>query len=320
MCQAIELWGTKYYRHTDEFSYLFKLISSKICTLVPKQSSSLPGFYFTCDGNLCDALDILKQDCTITVNLKLCGGKGGFGTMLKTMGSRMGRSTNQDSCRTLEGRRLKDVKNDRRISEWKAQNSNKVEENKEEIKINRLKKIIEGEDPQNIVTNQKLTESYFKSIEKSSESVVDAVSSVLAGAQKRKEPVNESDASNRKVVRNSKLMWGMEDISSSGSDSENSENSGTHMANDTVLQQGNDHIKISLDDTACNRIPVSNMIISGEESSASPICRTVCGESLHIRELENGESLQCHFNDSEDSENETNENIIEISSTEASKD
>lgn len=46
---------------------------------------------------------------TVQVLLRLVGGKGGFGSMLRSQGGRMAskQSTNYEACRDLNGRRLK---------------------------------------------------------------------------------------------------------------------------------------------------------------------------------------------------------------------
>jgi len=45
------------------------------------------------------------------------GGKGGFGSLLRSAKS-VKKTTNYGSCRDLHGRRLRDVQNERRLSEW----------------------------------------------------------------------------------------------------------------------------------------------------------------------------------------------------------
>lgn len=45
------------------------------------------------------------------LSIRMIGGKGGFGSMLRAQGGRMNaqKSTNFDACRDLQGRRVKDV-------------------------------------------------------------------------------------------------------------------------------------------------------------------------------------------------------------------
>ncbi|KAM9981314.1 hypothetical protein ACTFIY_003632 [Dictyostelium cf. discoideum] len=52
--------------------------------------------------------------------LRVNGGKGGFGSLLKSSGTKVGqkKTTNFDACRDLSGRRLRHVNNEARIKQW----------------------------------------------------------------------------------------------------------------------------------------------------------------------------------------------------------
>ncbi|KRY27487.1 Thioredoxin-related transmembrane protein 1, partial [Trichinella spiralis] len=60
----------------------------------------------------------LKEDDPYEVRVKLCGGKGGFGSLLRSFGSQFYRSTNRDMCRDLSGRRLKNKKDEDRLRKY----------------------------------------------------------------------------------------------------------------------------------------------------------------------------------------------------------
>jgi hypothetical protein len=64
------------------------------------------------DAPLAFPEDLPEHPLTLLLTGRLCGGKGGFGTMLRSMGGRMAsqKSTNLDACRDLSGRRLKTTK------------------------------------------------------------------------------------------------------------------------------------------------------------------------------------------------------------------
>ena len=52
-------------------------------------------------------------------NAGLVGGKGGFGSMLKSMGAKKGKeTTNFEACRDLNGRRLRNVNDEKKLAEW----------------------------------------------------------------------------------------------------------------------------------------------------------------------------------------------------------
>jgi len=54
----------------------------------------------------------------VHVLLRLCGGKGGFGALLRGQG-RDGKITdNFDACRDLSGRRIRHVEAEKKLKEW----------------------------------------------------------------------------------------------------------------------------------------------------------------------------------------------------------
>ena len=68
----------------------------------------------------------LDDHAMVTVLLRLEGGKGGFGAMLRTAGARGVKTTNFDACRDLNGRRLRHVNAEAALREW----DNQAEERK----------------------------------------------------------------------------------------------------------------------------------------------------------------------------------------------
>ncbi|OUS46536.1 splicing factor-like protein [Ostreococcus tauri] len=68
------------------------------------------------------------------VTATLIGGKGGFGTQLRTAARRGRQTTNFDACRDLSGRRLRAVNGERKIAEWEA----RKEEREKEIQAEKM--------------------------------------------------------------------------------------------------------------------------------------------------------------------------------------
>ena len=78
----------------------------------------------TCGGReledasfLCDESALLFP---VRAMLRLLGGKGGFGAMLRTAGAKGIKTTDFDACRDLNGRRLRHVNAASRLREWEA--------------------------------------------------------------------------------------------------------------------------------------------------------------------------------------------------------
>ena len=90
----------------------------------------------TCAGReLADAAPIDEAAAPIRVLLRLFGGKGGFGAMLRTAGARGVKTTNFDACRDLNVRRLRHVNAETKLREWEAQaEARKLKKQQEDAK------------------------------------------------------------------------------------------------------------------------------------------------------------------------------------------
>jgi len=60
----------------------------------------------------------LNKDATIEAVLSLPGGKGGFGSMLRSIGAQIEKTTNREACRDLSGRRLRDINEESRLRQY----------------------------------------------------------------------------------------------------------------------------------------------------------------------------------------------------------
>lgn len=49
----------------------------------------------------------------IRSHVRVLGGKGGFGSMLRAIGAQIEKTTNREACRDLSGRRMRDVNNEK---------------------------------------------------------------------------------------------------------------------------------------------------------------------------------------------------------------
>lgn len=63
----------------------------------------------------------LAHGSTLHLVLRLRGGKGGFGALLRGQGRDGNITTNFDACRDLQGRRLRHVEGEKKVKEWKSQ-------------------------------------------------------------------------------------------------------------------------------------------------------------------------------------------------------
>ncbi|CAF1272898.1 unnamed protein product [Rotaria sp. Silwood1] len=60
----------------------------------------------------------LLEDETYKIWPKVLGGKGGFGSLLRSFGKQILISKNKEACRDLNGRRMRDVNNEKKLKEW----------------------------------------------------------------------------------------------------------------------------------------------------------------------------------------------------------
>ena len=92
---------------------------------------------------------VLPRDATIQVLPcnALPGGKGGFGSMLRSLGAGISKTSNRDACRDLSGRRLRDIKEEKELKEYVAKKAEREKEQAEarEAKLQRLRRVANGE-------------------------------------------------------------------------------------------------------------------------------------------------------------------------------
>ena len=75
-------------------------------------------FYY--NGRRASENQVLDHNATVDVALSLFGGKGGFGSMLRALGAQIEKTTNNEACRDLSGRRLRDINEESRLKNYVA--------------------------------------------------------------------------------------------------------------------------------------------------------------------------------------------------------
>ncbi|XP_012872729.1 PREDICTED: protein SDE2 homolog [Dipodomys ordii] len=73
-------------------------------------------FFVRCNGALVATGDTVQHGAVYTLEPRLRGGKGGFGSMLRALGAQIEKTTNREACRDLSGRRLRDVNHEKAFS------------------------------------------------------------------------------------------------------------------------------------------------------------------------------------------------------------
>ena len=80
------------------------------------------------------SLHYTLSSSTLTASLRLAGGKGGFGSLLRSMNPKKTLADNYDSCRDLSGRRLRTVQMEQRMDDWQARQQEEEKYVSEEVK------------------------------------------------------------------------------------------------------------------------------------------------------------------------------------------
>uniref|UniRef100_A0A1E1X5R3 Putative signal transducer n=1 Tax=Amblyomma aureolatum TaxID=187763 RepID=A0A1E1X5R3_9ACAR len=169
----------------------------------------------TCGGRRVTDASVADGQWLTCVLTGICGGKGGFGSMLRAIGAQIEKTTNREACRDLSGRRLRDINHEARLKRWVAKQAERESQRKQRKELREPQHKLE--DPE-----------YERIREQLPERVQDAVAQGLAAGTKR--PASTSgECSARK--RPASALW-LPDVPSDASseDSESSSNEGENSS------------------------------------------------------------------------------------------
>ncbi|XP_077300882.1 splicing regulator SDE2-like [Arctopsyche grandis] len=182
--------------------------------------------------------------------VRLVGGKGGFGSMLRAIGAQIEKTTNREACRDLSGRRLRDIREERRLLDLAASQSQREEiaRQRKEERIKRLcaKPKYEFNDEKYEKSRRGLEEAVDEAVEQGSRA--GPSTSGVKAAPKRKKPAK---------------LWiddDMSDLSSSESDNEDCKISSGDQASESDGSKNEDEpvIKHSrIEESTVKATPIS---------------------------------------------------------------
>ncbi|NWW49152.1 SDE2 regulator, partial [Pedionomus torquatus] len=226
---------------------------------IPEES-----LYVKCNGRLANDDDVLQNGAVYSLEPRLCGGKGGFGSMLRALGAQIEKTTNREACRDLSGRRLRDVNHEKAMAEWVKQQAEREAE-KEQRRLERLQRKLT--EPKHFFTNpdyqqqchemaERLEDSVLKGLQASSSKVVSPES---GRSQKRPGEPGKNGTKPRKR----KCFWlGMEGLDDSDSSNceDDSEDDSPH-ASDGSCPSGSRYNENAGNSNECS----SSSVDSGED-------------------------------------------------------
>uniref|UniRef100_W5L2K6 SDE2 telomere maintenance homolog (S. pombe) n=1 Tax=Astyanax mexicanus TaxID=7994 RepID=W5L2K6_ASTMX len=179
--------------------------------------------YVSSNGRISDQDHKLQAGAVYRLELRLCGGKGGFGSMLRALGAQIEKTTNREACRDLSGRRLRDVNHEKEMADWLKKQADREAE-KEQRRLERIQRKLA--EPKHYFTDidyeqqchdlsERLEDSVLKGMQASSSGVVQADE-----GPSRKRPA----AKDGNVATKKKCFWtgvgGLDDMDSSEGDSD----------------------------------------------------------------------------------------------------
>ncbi|EDL13144.1 cDNA sequence BC031781 [Mus musculus] len=219
-------------------------------------------FFVTCNGVLVNAGDKVQHGAVYSLEPRLRGGKGGFGSMLRALGAQIEKTTNREACRDLSGRRLRDVNHEKAMAEWVKQQAEREAE-KEQRRLERLQRKLA--EPAHCFTSPDYQRQCHEMAERLEDSVLkgmQAASSKMVSAEiteTRKRPnKSKTDQETSAKKRKRKCFWlGMDGLeaaegSSTGSSEDSSEDDsedapGTSEQSCCAREDGIDAIEVAAD-------------------------------------------------------------------------
>ncbi|KAA8516174.1 hypothetical protein F0562_019353 [Nyssa sinensis] len=179
-------------------------IKHRICEIItiPIEHQRL-----VCNGRQLEDQTILSTDGahlfpTVHVLLRLRGGKGGFGSLLRGAATKAGqkKTNNFDACRDMSGRRLRHVNAEKKLEEWRAEaEERRLEKIAEEFIKKKAKAAKKAGGSGNA---EKYVEKYRKESAKCMEEVERSVRESLASYVNSKRKVaSEADGSEAKRLK-----------------------------------------------------------------------------------------------------------------------
>ncbi|XP_047340299.1 replication stress response regulator SDE2 [Impatiens glandulifera] len=178
------------------------------------------------DDSVLEAYEDSNDYPTLHLVLRLPGGKGGFGSLLRGAATKAGqkKTSNFDACRDMSGRRLRHVNAEKKLEEWKADaEQRKLEKVAEDYIKKNTKAAKKGGGSGG---TDKYVEKYRQDSAKCMEKVEKSVRESLLSSKRKigGDKISKSDAKRVKIWMGKRKMGDSESEDSDDSDREEEEN------------------------------------------------------------------------------------------------
>ncbi|XP_042302756.1 replication stress response regulator SDE2 [Sceloporus undulatus] len=246
------------------------------------QAQGLPEdhFYIKYNGCRVNSEDELQDGGVYSLEPRLCGGKGGFGSMLRALGAQIEKTTNREACRDLSGRRLRDVNHEKAMAEWVKQQAER-EADKEQRRLERLKRKLT--EPKHFFTNPDYQQQCHEMAERLEDSVLkgmQASSSTMVSPESTESRKRSNESEKGVPSEKKRCFWlgveGLEESDGSQSSDDSEDDQSPTTSGSCTASTGN-HLQMS---------DVTEQCPSSSEDSVS--CSSVS---------DTAEKLQSHMGD-----------------------
>ncbi|NXS11737.1 SDE2 regulator, partial [Neodrepanis coruscans] len=231
--------------------------------------------YVKCNGRLANDEDVLQSGAVYSLEARLCGGKGGFGSMLRALGAQIEKTTNREACRDLSGRRLRDVNHEKAMAEWVKKQAEREAE-KEQRRLERLQRKLA--EPRHTFTDPEYERQYREMAERQEESIriglqVIANKAVSSESGKSRKRPGEPGKSGTKSEKRKCLWLGLDDANSSGGEDDNKHES--PCTSDRSCPPGSRYNESIGNSSKCS----SSAVASAEDSPSTSAASASAGDS-----------------------------------------
>ncbi|XP_075157205.1 splicing regulator SDE2 [Haematobia irritans] len=227
--------------------------------VIEKKKFSPNSFYLEQNGKVLRGTPV--EGVPVYIRLRVLGGKGGFGSMLRAIGAQIEKTTNREACRDLSGRRLRDINEEKRLKAWLDKQGDRERE-AEERKKRKIEKLLavpkhEFKDEEYEEARSKLTEKVCSSFE---EGFKKAITNEPSTQLKRKHEASTSQQAAVKGKAKKPALWIDEDLSDDSED--DSDDSDVNISSKSDQKKLTESTKQSADDVANSSDSESLSIIS----------------------------------------------------------
>ncbi|XP_051145401.1 uncharacterized protein LOC127261201 [Andrographis paniculata] len=274
-------------------------------TLGPDSSGQLDGEEDCNLGGSAVANRPRKFPVIVHLLLRLRGGKGGFGSLLRGAATKAGqkKTNNFDACRDMNGRRLRHVNAEKRLEEWRAETEErKLEKMAEEFIKKKTKEIVKsgkgkgGDSTEKYVA--KYREDSAKCMEEVERSVRESVQQQKLLSSKRKKDLAKGIESAPKRL---KIWFGKRKVGDSDSDEDDMDEEGSDKEEEgenekSVIDNGSHSDSSKEAETSTGSIPckehVTESVDQGSSESGSDEVRNVAEYPLNLNKSSEDESSE----------------------------